>query len=123
MKRLALRSLFYAILAIAFPLSYAQIRIVSTSHSFQGSNIASPVLSSRTATWTLDWKNTDRKLTAETAFIGINGIDVSSSIVDFSIGFDTTSDTEITMQIKVGSMCAINLIQHFVLSSFDCKLY
>ena len=124
MKRLAAESLFLILLAASFSLSYAQIRIISTSQSFLGSDIATPILSSRTATWVLDWKNTDRPLTTDTAFIGISGIDVSSSRVDYSVGFvESTSGTSFTMEIKVGSECAINSIQHFVLGAFDCKLY
>ena len=122
MKRFAIRSHFWILLAILFSLSYAQVRIVSTSHSFLGTPVATPSMSSRTGTFILDWKNTDRILTVENAFIGISGIDIQTSIVNFSLGFiSTTNDMDFTLQIKVGSNCAINSIQVFVLSTFDCK--
>lgn len=123
MKRFTIQSFSLVLLAILFSLSNAQIRIVSKSYSFLGTPVATPTIMTRTESFNLDWKNTDRRLEPANAFIGISGIDVQTSRVDFTMDYpSTTSDVNITLRVKAGPNCAINSIQAFVLSTFDCKL-
>lgn len=124
MTQFVSQSLLWAILALLFSLSYAQIRIVSKSYTFEPILVGNLAATTRTESWNLDWKNTDRRLTVDHAFVGISGIDVKTSRVDFALKFVlTSSDEDISLSMKVGPNCAINSIQAFVLSTFDCKFF
>lgn len=123
MKQLTTQLSFSLLFVVLFSLSYAQIRILSTTNSFQGTFVAFADAFSRDSAWTFGSKYADRALTAATAFIGLSSIDVQTSTVDYEITFQTASVVDITLQLTAGPDCAVNSVQLFVLSAFDCKLH
>lgn len=60
-----------------------------------------------------------------TTFIGISGIGVKTTTVDFTVEFQAVyvNIPEFAVKMTAGANCAIDSIDHFVLSTFDCKVH